>query len=133
MPTIDTATEISVELENSPGTLGETATALGNAGVNILGFSLEADGATGTARFVTDDPETANEELETLGLSPRTRDVLVTSVPHEPGQLGRIGTRLGESGVNVEAGFPILERSGGEPQLAIAVDDMDSARKVLRG
>lgn len=132
MVTIDTATEISVELENSPGTLGETARALGDAGVNILGFSLEAEGATGTARFVTDDPTQASDELETLGLSPATRDVLVTAVPHEPGQLGRIGAQLGNSGVNVEAGFPILERTGGQPQLAIAVDDIDSARKVLQ-
>lgn len=130
---VETATEIRVALENSPGTLGEAATSLGEAGINILGFSLDADGASGTARFVTDDPEQATAELETLGLSPTSEEILLASAPNEPGQLGRLGAALGDSGVNIETAFPVVDPTTEETNIAFEVDDPSSARKVLQG
>lgn len=130
---VETTTEIRVELENSPGTLGEAATALGEAGVNIMGFSLDADGASGTARFVTDDPDQATIELETLGLSPTRDQILLATAPNEPGELGRLGTTLGDSGVNIENAFAVVDPNTEETGLAFEVDDLSSARKVLQG
>lgn len=130
---VEIGTEISVELENEPGTLGKVASALGQADLNILGFSLEAQGRTGTARFVTDDPETASSELESIGLTTQRRDLLLAPAPHEPGQLGTLSTTLGNSGVNIEGGFPVIDPTEQNPKIAFAVDDVESARKVIEG
>lgn len=130
---VDTATEISVELDNEPGTLGDAATTLGEAGVNIQGFTIDADGPTGTVRFVTDDPDTAESELETSGFSPTRRELVLAQAPNEPGELGSLASRLGDSGVNIETGFPVFGPTQDTPTIAFAVDDIASARKAIQG
>lgn len=126
-----TTTEIRVELENEPGTLGEAAETLGEAGVNVLGFDLAAEGATGTARIVADDPQDAASTLRAEGFPVQTEEILLVTAPNRPGELGRIGTELGNSGVNIEKGFPVFDPTTEEATLAFEVDDLDSARKVL--
>lgn len=126
-----TTTAVAVELENKPGTLGQAARTLGDAGINILGFSLEAQGRTGTAHLVTDDPEATLETLEATGRTVESQDVLLVPAPNEPGQLGTVGERLGEVGVNIEAGFAVADPETSQAQIALAVDDTRSARKSL--
>lgn len=126
-----TTTEIQVELENTPGTLGDATDSLGEAGVNILGFDLTAEGSTGTARLVTDDPTEAESALTSEGFTVQTETVLLVQAPNRPGELARIGNQLGDSGVNIENGFPVFDPSTEEATLAFEVDDLQSAEKVL--
>lgn len=128
---VETTTEIFVELENTPGTLADASDALGEANVNITGFLLEAQGSTGTARFLTQDPGQARSALEKAGLAPQDREIVVTQVPNRPGQLAKLARALADSGVNIESSFPVLDPAGSQAGLAFAVDDIDSANKVL--
>lgn len=126
-----TTTEIQVELENQPGTLGEASGALGEADVNILGFDVTAQASTGTARFVTDDPNRARSALTEEGFEVETEEILLVNAPNQPGELSKLGSKLGDSGVNIENGFPVFDPSTEDATLAFEVDDIQSAIKVL--
>lgn len=128
---VETTTEIFVELENRPGTLADATDTLGKANVNITGFLLEAQGSKGIARFLTQDPGKARSALEKAGLAPQDREIVVTPVPNRPGQLAKMARALADSGVNIESSFPVLDPAGSKAGIAFAVDDANSANKVL--
>lgn len=127
-----TSTEVFVSLKNTPGTLAKATEAIGKQNVNITGFLCNAEGDTGIARFVTNDPTKTEEALKSAGLKPQRREVLLAPIENTPGQLGRIAKQLGQSGVNIEASFPVVG-SGGETQICFDVDDIQTATKVLSG
>ncbi len=128
--TIDT--EISVTLDDRPGALAEATARFGDYDVNILGFQGETADDQGIVRFVADAPAQAVKALEETGATPETREVLLVGTQHEPGELSNIAATLGQSGVNIQSAFPVVT-PGGDVSLALDVDDVPSARKVLSG
>lgn len=124
---------IFVELQDSPESVGEATEALGEDGINILGFQVDRDGPGTVARFITDEPDRAVQSLEGIGVTPQTRDVVLAPARNEPGELGQISSALGRSGVQIASSFPVLDPEGQEPRIAFDVDDAASARKALEG
>ena len=91
--------ELTVRLANSPGTLGRVAEVLGTERINMLAMSLDA---TGALRMVVDNPLHAAGALREQHYQVEERDVLYTTVPNEPGALGRIVKSVAEAGINLE-------------------------------
>lgn len=124
------ATQIDIELADAPAALPQATEALAEAQINVLGFSLETRGSMKTARFVTDDAKGALGALDSVGITRRTREVLLLAVDHDPGELDQITRRLAKVGVNLESGFAVMAPDG-QLNLAIGVDEPGAARKVL--
>jgi hypothetical protein len=122
------AKDLTVELENRPGTLGELGEALGNAGVNIDGVAAVAVGpGTAPVHVLVDNHESARQALEEAGLKVTDeRDVFVLSVLDQPGELGRITKSLGEAGINVDLVYLTATRD-----LVLGVDDLEKTRSLL--
>lgn len=122
--------QIVVSLPNEPGTLADACETLAEAGVNIEGMSLEAQGPFGTVRFVTDDNATALKTLESQGIPATKRPTNVIRLPNQPGQLAETARTLGNSGINIENLF--ANASGSEEgEIVIQTDDPAGARKAL--
>lgn len=88
-------TDLTVTLEDRPGTLATAASALGKAGVNIegiCGFSTEGDKAVG--HILVQDAGKARRALEGAGTQVRSEHpVIVLEIPDRPGELGKVAQK----------------------------------------
>ena len=92
-------TELTVRLQNTPGSLARLCELLAQEHVNILALAL--DGGV-TLRVVPDNPLHAASTLRGQHYQVSERAVLFATVPHEPGALARIARLISDAGVNVE-------------------------------
>lgn len=126
-------TEIEVELANEPGTLADVTELLGNENVNILGFTCEAAGETGTACFIPDDPRQALTALEGSGYEARQTEVLFMPIPNRPGELGKMARKLGDQGINIKRSFVAADPDSDTFGIGVEVDDIKKAAQTLQG
>jgi hypothetical protein len=94
--------EITVKLANSPGSLARVAQVLGAERVNMLAMMVEPSGAL---RLVVDNPLHAAALLREQHYQVEERDVLYTTMPNEPGAVGRALKLLADSGINVDYAY----------------------------
>lgn len=132
MTTTKEIQEIEVELANKPGTLADVTEALADLSINVQGFTCTAQGDTGKACFVTDNPQGAIDALTDAGFSPQTHEAVFATAPNKPGQLANLSRRLAQSGINIDRSFVATDDTG-ELGIGFSVDDAQQARKVLEG
>jgi hypothetical protein len=94
--------EITVKIANSPGALNRVAQLLGGERINLLAMSIDP---SGQLRMVVDNPLHAAGTLREQHYSVEERDVLYSSMPNEPGALGRALKLLGDAGINVDYAY----------------------------
>ena len=121
------AKDLTVYLEDRPGTLADLGEALGKAGVNIEGGCGVQDDGRETFNLLFEDAAGARKALEGAGIKVQAeRDVIVTDVADTPGALGQIARNIGEAGVNIE-----LVYMASNNRLVIGASDLDKARAAL--
>jgi len=103
--------QLSVMLENVPGRFGEVCDLLYKAGVDILAMTATPIGESGILRMVVDDAPRAIAGLKDRNIPYLQTDVLVASVPNEPGMAAGLGHRFTQARVNIEYTY----FSGGQP------------------
>jgi len=119
-------TDLTVQLENRPGTLAALGEALGRAGVNIDGISgIESQGRA-EVHVLVEDAAAARRALEAAGLRVGAeRPVLVMTMEDRPGELGKVARRIANAGVNIE-----LLYLATNTRLVIGADDLEKARSA---
>ena len=120
--------EITVSLENKPGTMARLCTVLGDAKVNIEAIHGVSRGEENVVRFVSDNPGKAAEALGAAGIAYTQREVLIVKVLDEPGMLGDVALVMAEAGINIDS---IYVTSVG--YVVLGVDDLDGAIQVAGG
>ncbi|MBI1983426.1 MAG: ACT domain-containing protein [Acidobacteria bacterium] len=125
--------QITAWVESTPGQLGRIAKALGDAKVNITGFSACTTGGESPIRLQVNSPAKAKKVLQGLGLRITEEEVLRLTLPDKPGVLGAVGQRLGQANVNVEYAFGSVAKGGKKADVVLGVSDLASAAKALRG
>lgn len=121
------AKDLTVLLEDRPGTLADLGEALGAAGINIDGMCGFPCEGRGVIHILVEDASEARQALEDAGLSVETeREVLLFEAEDRPGTLGEIARKLAEAGVNIE-----LIYKSTQTKLVIGADDLEKARGVL--
>ena len=118
--------DISVRLENRPGTLAAAAAALDRAGLAVAGVCGFAIDGRGLRHFLVDDGQYGDVLREAGAELVEERDVLVVPVDPRPGWLTRLTSRLGDAGVNIEVIYLALDN-----QLAVVPNDIAKARAAL--
>jgi hypothetical protein len=116
--------ELSLRLPNSPGALAGVCRALSDERVNILAMTLEAGG---TLRLVVDNDLHALETLRERHYQAEQRDVLYTTLPNEPGALGRILRTVADSGVNLDYAYATTLDTASMVGVVIGVADAQRA------
>jgi hypothetical protein len=118
-------TEFTVTLENRPGTLADLMETLGNAGVNVGGLQGMPCAGQGMVQFVTNNPNGTERALQAAGIQYQTSQVLLLTIPNQPGAGGRVARAIAEAGINIEAAYVTM---GG--QVVIGVDNLAGAEEV---
>lgn len=121
------AKDLTVILNNVPGTFASMGEALGNAGINIdgiCGFPAEGEGVV---HLLVEDTEGAKKALAGAGHEVRSeREVLVVDVQDKPGEVGRVCRAIADAGVNLDLVYPT-----NKGQLVLGADDVGKARAAL--
>ncbi len=122
--------QLTVLCANRPGTLGELASVMGSADVNILGFHLSTSGTRGYVKLVVDNVEKARAALEGAGMTYSEQAVLRARLANEPGALGRFAARLAAKGINIVSGYHTIERDSKRASVVLEVSRLDVALRV---
>ena len=121
------AKDLTVILEDRPGTLAAMGKALGNAGINIEGGCGFRSEGKGVIHILVGDVAAARRELKKAGIEVRDeRPVLILDVENRPGVAGDITGRIARAGVNID-----LIYAASNNRLVIGADDLDKARSAI--
>lgn len=121
--------EISIPLENKPGTLAKVTEVLGKAGVNLEGIGY-GSGARGVLRVIPSDVDAALAALKKARIkTKKPHEVLEARVADAPGALAGLARKLAKARVNVEA-FYVVGVEGGQLRCVFAVDKIDKAKAL---
>lgn len=119
--------DLEIALDHRPGALAEMGEALGRAGVSVEGGGIFLVGGVGVAHFLFHDPDAAKTALAAAGIRVVADNEVVTVRlrQDEPGQLGKMGRKLAEAGVNI-----LVQYSDHDHQLILVVDNIDKGQRV---
>jgi hypothetical protein len=121
------AKDLTVVLENRPGTLADMAAALGRADINIDGLCGFVHQDQGVFHVLVEDAISARRALEEEGFKVSgEREVLVMEIEDRPGILGDLAKKIAAAGVNIE-----LSYLAADSRLVMGCDDLDKARAAV--
>jgi len=119
--------DLTVILEDRPGTLADMLEALGKASINIEGACGYPIEGKGIIHILVEDVGAARRTLEEVGIEVGDeREVLVLEIEDRPGAGGEVARRIANAGVNVDRFYMATNN-----RAVIAVDDLDKARGAL--
>lgn len=119
--------DLTVILEDRPGTLADMGEALGKAGINIDGFCGVVVEGRGLMHILVQDSEKTRQTLEASGIEVTGElDVLVVEGEDKPGVLGSIARRLADAGVNIQLAYLATST-----RVVLGADDLEKARSIL--
>jgi hypothetical protein len=118
------AKNLTVFLEDRPGTLAEVGEVLGNAGINIDGLCGIPCEGRGVINILVEDGAGARRALENGGISvQRERDVIVLDIEDQPGEFGKMCRKIADAGVNIDLCY-----IASNTRVVLGVDDLAAAR-----
>jgi hypothetical protein len=123
-------TYFTVRLKNEPGALARLASRLADNGIDIRSLAVGAVGPYGCAVLSVSNAVAARDVFRQARYQFVEGEAINVGVEDRPGALAQLAGRLGEAGVNI-LGVVVLGRHQGKAELAITVDSVDRARRVL--
>jgi hypothetical protein len=122
------ATDLTVILEDQPGTLADLGEATGKANINIEGMCAVTREGKGEIHVLVEDTGATRSALADAGLDVSDeREVLVVDVEDRPGTMSAVARRLSDAGVNIELAYTTF----GGIRIVLGVDDVDKGRAAL--
>jgi hypothetical protein len=125
MPTV---TQLSVRISREAGSVSEVTRTLGDADVDIRGFSVSDTAEHGVLRLIVDQPERACAILNKAGMTCCETPVLVIALPDHPGGLAGILKTVAEAGVSIEYVYSLIST-----YVVLNVADPEAAEVSLAG
>ena len=124
--------QISVFLENKPGSLYAMTGVLAQHQIDMRAFSLAETSDFGIARLIVDDVYKTATVLREAGFINRITPVLGVAIPDVPGGLNKVLQVLTDAKVNVEYMYAFLGGKGVDHAYMIfRVEDAASASAAL--
>ena len=126
--------QVSVFLDNRPGSLSELITYLDRLKIKIFALSIADAGEFGLIRMITEDAGRATKILEDadFNLAKSKKNIEVTVIlTTEKDKVSRIAKILGDNDLNIEYAYSSAVRIDGKFALVLRVDDLDKAERIL--
>ncbi len=125
--------QISVFLENRPGTLCEMTGVLADEGIDMRAFSLAETSEFGIARIIVNDVYKTTTVLRDAGYVHSVSEVIAVAIPDVPGGLYRTMKAASDAGINLEYMYCFLGGKSGKAYMICKVADPAAAEAILRG
>ena len=127
--------QVSVYLDNRPGSLSEAMGQLDKNKIQIFALSIADAGEFGLVRMVTEDPEKATTVLEDVdyNLAKSRRNTEVTAVfMGDEDKISKITKILADGSINIEYAYSSAVHVNGKIALILRASDIENAEKTLR-
>ena len=127
-----TIKQVSVFLDNKPGSLSEVMDQLDKNKIRIFALSIADKGEFGLVRMIAEDPNKATRVLEDAGfnLAKSKKNIEVTVILPRDG-ISKITKILGDVGLNIEYAYSSAAHVNGKFALVLRVNDLSKAEKTL--
>ena len=123
--------QVSVFLENKPGTLNKMTEVLAKGGVNIRALSLADTNDFGIVRMIVNDVYEATSVLKEENFVATFTPVLIYAISDETGSLDKILRAFTETGVNIEYMYAFAGKKNA--YMIFRVTDTKKAESLLVG
>lgn len=126
-----TVRQISVFIENKPGTMVKITDALGNGGIDIRAASLADTQDFGILRLIVDDADKARNILSEIGCVTSVTDVIAAEVSDEPGAMTTLLNQTASTGLNIEYMYAFISPKNHKAYIVLRIKDVEKAIKTL--
>jgi len=124
--------QISVFLENKPGTLDKLMALMAENNIDLRALSLAETKDFGIARMIVDDAFAAVNVLKNGDFIASLTPVLAFAVPDEPGGLSKLLTKFTAEKVNIEYMYAFLDvKRVGQACMIFRVSDTEASERAL--
>lgn len=123
--------QISVFVENQPGSMMRVTSVLTEERVNIRAISTFDTPEFSIMRLIVDEPEKAKKSLTEKGFVTRVSDVIGVELKDEKGNLNQMLKILADGQINVNYIYSFVIREGKAPVMIFHTDDFERAEQVL--
>ncbi|MBR5533454.1 MAG: acetolactate synthase [Ruminiclostridium sp.] len=123
--------QISVFVENAPGSLSEVTKALGDNGIDMSALSLADTSEFGILRLIVNDPEKACAVLREQSYIVKQNYVVAAVVDDRPGGLTAVLDILSAANVSVEYMYAFVGSKDGHAVVVIRPDNAEVALAAL--
>jgi len=126
------ARQLTLWVPDQPGMLGEIATALGEKKANIVAIMGATEDGRGAVRMIVDRHAVAKKVFAAHGWKATEDEVLEVTLGNTPGTLGRLASKLGKAGINIQYLYAGSAGSARKLNAYMGVSDLKAALKAAR-
>lgn len=94
--------QLSIFLQNKLGRFAQVVSILGDAGLNMRAFTVTENADYGIVRLIVDDVDKAVGALRDASFAVNLTEVVVISIPDQPGSIARYMRALADGDIFVE-------------------------------
>jgi len=127
--------QVSVYLDNRPGSLSEAMAQLDKNQIRVFALSIADAGEFGLVRMITEDPEKSTMVLEDVdyNLAKSRKNTEVTAIfITEEDKISKITKILADGGINIEYAYSSAVHVNGKIALILRASDIENAEKILK-
>ncbi len=124
------ARQFSIDLDNRPDTLGDVLLGLAEHNVDLRTVAVTDVGRKMSAVFITNDDAATCEVLRAQHLRFTAGEIVITSVPDEPGALAHLVRQISAAGIRLH-GLSLLRWHQGKAELALSADNPLQLQRLL--
>ena len=128
---MEIVTQLSLFLENKPGTLAKVCEELARQKINILALTISDSIDHAIVRMVVNETRKALTIFEERGVLVVDSKVLMIENSNKPGSLAKIATRLAKAKINIEYAYLATSPGASSGLLIVRASDTKKALKVL--
>jgi len=119
--------DLTIELEDHPGTLAKATEAIAKAGINIEGAAGFPCGGVGVFHVLTKDAKATRKALESAGYKiTGERQALAIDVEDKPGTAAKIFRKIADASVNVDLVYEATNN-----RLVVGGDNVQRIKEIL--
>jgi hypothetical protein len=124
---VQTATDLVIDIENTPGALAQVASAISDAGVNIAAATCVGPGERAELHILVPHAEAVKHALGISHLAvTREREVVVVEVEDRPGVLADLTRKIAKAGVNMDLVYIATQN-----RVVFGADDLEGLQAAL--
>jgi hypothetical protein len=127
-------TQVSIFLDNRPGSLFEAMNQLDKNKIKIYALSIADAGEFGLIRLITEEPQKAAKLLEDadFNLAKSKKNTEVTAIfSSKHDRLSKITKILGDAGINIEYAYSSAVHIDSKVALILRPSDVEKAEQML--
>ena len=124
--------QLSVFVENKPGSLMDVTSKPTEAHVNIRAVATFDTPEFGILRLVVDKPAEAKGYLTERGFVVRVHEVMGVELEDKKGNLNQMLAILADGKININYIYSFVIREGKAPVMVFNTDDFEKAAQILK-